>query len=576
MYNKYYKNELSKLRELAKEFAMAHPATAPMLSSESVDPDVERLLEGTAFLTGHLYHKIDDDFPEIIHGLMDMVYPHYLKPVPSIAIITFSPKPALLETIKVPWGTLLSSKEKDGLKCRFQTCFDLDVHPVRIISGKSIVAENSRKIVLGFELAGISLGQWRPDGLSFFLSGSYSTASSLFACFTRFLSHIKISCPKAAHSHVLPAHSLKSMGFDRANSIFSYPAQSFSGFSLLQEYFFFPQKFLFFNLSGLGTWRNRPDVNRFDIEFEFNDTPFEFPAVSADNFSLSSIPAVNYFPFEAEPVVLDHTKENVKVRPSSKTGTGYQIYSVDRVTGYRQGSVTPIEYSSMDNFRLEGHSGFYYKASRQFSPITNQFEMFLAVSYGKEQTEYRQETLTIDLTCTNGGHAEKLMPGDICEHTSNSPELLNFKNITSPTVSVDPPLEGDTLWRLLSHVSLNLLSLEDAKSLKELLSLYIFQDSRDKAMVAANLKRINSITEFKIEKEDRLIRGMVVRGEKIVISVAKEGFASLGDVVVFGAVIDEFFSRYSSINFYTRLILNETISGESFSWPPRIGNKILK
>ena len=166
MYNKYFKNELSRLRELAKEFAMAHPATAPMLSSESVDPDVERLLEGTAFLAGHLYHKIDDDFPEIIHGLMDMVYPHYLKPVPSISIIAFSPKPALLETIKVPWGTLLSSKEKDGLKCRFQTCFDLDVHPVRIISGKSIVTENSRKIVLGFELAGISLGQWRPDGLS--------------------------------------------------------------------------------------------------------------------------------------------------------------------------------------------------------------------------------------------------------------------------------------------------------------------------------------------------------------------------------------------------------------------------
>ena len=107
MFNKYYQNELFKLRELAKEFAKAHPAVAPMLSSESVDPDVERLLEGTAFLTGHLHHKIDDDFPEIIHGLMDIVYPHYLRPIPSVSIISFTPKPSLLESITVPSGTLL-------------------------------------------------------------------------------------------------------------------------------------------------------------------------------------------------------------------------------------------------------------------------------------------------------------------------------------------------------------------------------------------------------------------------------------------------------------------------------------
>ena len=125
-------------------------------------------------------------------------------------------------------------------------------------------------------------------------------------------------------------------------------------------------------------------------------------------------------------------------------------------------------------------------------------------------------------------------------------------------------------------MSLNLLSLKNAQSLRELLHLYIFPGSRDKSMVTANLKRINGISDFKIEKEDRLIKGMVVRGEKITISLSKDGFASLGDVVVFGSVIDEFFSRYSSINSFTRLIVNETISGESFSWLPRIGNKHLK
>jgi len=470
----------------------------------------------------------------------------------------------------------LSAKEKDGIKCKFQTCFDLDVHPLRIRSAKSVVTEHENKIILSCDLSGISLAQWNQDKISFSLSGSYSTTSTIFACFTQFISKIQIAGPTSPEPHVIDKTGFRPFGFDRGNSLFSYPSQSFSGFSLLQEYFIFPQKFLFFELSGLQNWTNRPDSSQFELIFDFNRLPFDLPEVSAENFSLFSVPAINYFPFEAEPVVVDHTKEKIRVRPSSKTGTGYQIYSVDKVTGYSQGSVQPTEYTSMDNFSFDTQVSSFYKASRQLSPITNKYEVFLNLSYPKEKTEFRQETLTIDLTCTNGAEAELLLPGDICEHTSNSPELLNFTNITAPTTNIEPPLEGDTLWRLLSHMSLNLLSIQDAPGLKELLLLYIFQDSRDKGMVTANLKRIEGLTEFKIEKEDRLIKGMVVRGEKITISISKEGFASLGDVVVFGSVIDEFFSRYNSINSYTRLIINETISGESFTWLPRIGNTFLK
>lgn len=576
MFNKYYQNELFKLRELAREFSKAHPATAPMLSSESVDPDVERLLEGTAFLTGHLHHKIDDDFPEIIHGLMEIVYPHYLRPIPSISIVSFTPKVSLIETISVPSGTFLSSKEKDEVKCRFQTCFDLDVHPLTIVSAQTLSKEKEYSITISCRLTGISLTQWHPDNLSFFLSGPYAKTADLFACFTQFLSKVKIVSHGNPDPYVLDASDFGSLGFDKEASIFSYPTQSFSGFSLLQEYFLFPEKFLFFELSNLQNWKNKPDTSQFDIVFEFTEPPFELPEVTRENFSLFAVPVINLFPFEAEPAILDHTKEKIRIRPSSKTGTGYQIYSVDRVTGYSQGSVTPIHYIPMDYFSFDTQHQSFYKPVRQVSPITNAYEVYLNLSYAKEKKEYHQETLTIDLTCTNGSEPEQLMPGDICEHTSNSPELLNFKNITAPTPNVEPPLEGDTLWRLLSHMSLNLLSLNDAQGIKDMLQLYISANSRDKGMVTANIKRIQGIVDFGIEKEDRLIRGMVVRGEKITISLSQDAFASKGDVVVFGAVMDEFFSRYSSINSYTRLIINETISGESYSWEPRVGDRYLK
>lgn len=576
MFNKYYQNELYKLRELAKEFSLAHPAAAPMLSSESVDPDVERLLEGTAFLTGHLQHKINDDFPEIIHGLMDIVYPHYLRPIPSISIVCFTPRPSLLESIRVPAGTFLSAREKNGLKCRFQTGLNLDVHPLKIVTAKSSTDAKEYKMSITLALSGLTLSQWNPDKISFFLSGSYAKTSDIFACFTKYISRIKIVPAKNPTEYILPKDNFKTTGFDKENSLFSYPSQSFSGFSLLQEYFIFPQKFLFFELSGLKNWQNRSDGNIFDIVIEFDKPGFEFPTVTKDNFSLFCVPVMNNFPHEAEPILMDHTKEKIRIRPASATGSGYQIYSVDRVKGFIQGSVKPIEYYPMDHFSSDTKDKSFYKAVKSVSPITDSYEVYLSLAYSKDRTDFGRETLTIDLTCTNGSEPLALMPGDICEHTSNSPELLDFTNITAPTSNVEPPLEGDSLWRMLSHMSLNLLSIKDADSFKKLLQLYIFPESRDKGTVSANLKRIQGILDFKIENEDRLIKGMVVRGEKITLTVNKDAFASMGDVVIFGSVIDEFFSRYSSINAYVRLCLNEAISGESFTWMPRIGKKTLK
>jgi len=230
----------------------------------------------------------------------------------------------------------------------------------------------------------------------------------------------------------------------------------------------------------------------------------------------------------------------------------------------------------MDHFSSDIRDRSFYKAVKSISPVTNAYEVYLNLAYPKERTEFSRETLSVDLTCTNGSEPEALMPGDICEHTSNSPELLDFVNITAPTANVEPPIEGDTLWRLLSHMSLNLLSIRDAESFKKLLQLYIFPESRDKAGVSANLKRIPGISQFNIKNEDRLIRGMVVRGEMISITVSRDNFASMGDVVIFGAVIEEFFNRYSNINAYVRLNLNEAISGESYTWTPRIGNAPLK
>ena len=119
MFNRYYQQELDNLKDLGAEFSRAHPALAPMLSGRSSDPDVDRLLEGVAFLTALLKQKLDDEFPEVVHELIRLMWPHYLRPMPSSSIVAFKPKPMLKQSVTIPAGTQVASITGTGLFKRY-------------------------------------------------------------------------------------------------------------------------------------------------------------------------------------------------------------------------------------------------------------------------------------------------------------------------------------------------------------------------------------------------------------------------------------------------------------------------
>jgi len=274
VFNKYYQQELLNLRERAKEFSKVHPALAPLLSGPSSDPDVERLLEGVSFLTGLLQKKLDDEFPELIHGLIDLIFPYYLKPIPSTSIVTFSPKPGLMETIFVPAGTSLASVSIEDTECLFRTCFDLDVHPLELVSAELIQEPGQRdRIRLHFELIGIHLSQWEPKNLGFFLGGNFTQATDLFALLTRYVETISIAPEGGGGKGVLSPKDLKPIGFDMKNTLIPFPTQIFQGYRILQEYFILPEKFLFLELQGWEKWQNKGDGTAFDIIFELASAP---------------------------------------------------------------------------------------------------------------------------------------------------------------------------------------------------------------------------------------------------------------------------------------------------------------
>jgi type VI secretion system protein ImpG len=573
MTQKYYQEELQLLRELAAEFAEAHPALAPMLTGASQDPDVERLLEGTAFMTGMLREKLDDDFPEIIQGLMQLVFPHYLQPIPAATLMAFTPKSNLTKSFTIAAGTAIDSIPVRDKPCRFRTCGDVEIHPLRItgVETEEKIGRNPL-LRLHFQLSSLTLDQWQPHRLRLHLPGAIGEAAELYALLERHTTRIRFVPEEDGQPAAVPASFLKNSLSGEHAPLLPYPGQSLSIYRLLQEYFILPEQFLFLDLYGWDQWRDRGTGERFAVEFELRK-PEKMPRdVKAESFALFVVPAINLFAHEAVPITLDHRQSEYRIIPSGKDRDHYSVFSVERVRGIVQGTVEKREYQPFENFQEAAGSKGRYFVRRRIGLHSQAPQMFIGVGY-PEAHPVRTETLSIDLLCTNGDRPAALQAGDICKATSSSPELCTFKNIRYPTKMAHPPLDRNLLWNLLSHLSVNLSAITDADSLQTLLRLYVFTAMQEQGVVQANLKRIQAISGVSLKPGNRVIRGGVIRGYEIEIKINSANFASRGDFLLFSGILDRFFAEYAAINSYTRLTVIDDLSGETNQWPIRIGKK---
>ncbi len=576
MFTRYFQDELGHLKDLAVEFSKEHPALAPMLSGPTADPDVERLLEGVAFLTAMLREKLDDEFPEIIHELMNLIWPHYLRPIPCTTIVAFEPKPTLKQPIEVPSGIYLSSIPIEGTSCLFRTTYGLEIHPLKIID--ATYKESPGKppgLSLTMELNGLKLSDWEVSRLRFYLSEDYATASNIYLLLQRFLRKIILRPLEGGKEIHLPPELLIPVGYSDHEGLLPYPSNSFPGYRVFQEYFILPEKFLFLELQGWENWNDRGEGHRFEIFFELDDFSLSPPRIKKEHFVLFATPAINIFPHEADPIRLDHRKTDYLIRPSATNVSHYQVYSVEKVLGYVQGTAKEKVYRAFELFDTQDPDTLAYHVKLRSSPVKRGMDVYLSIAYPRSAGMPQPETLSVSLMCTNGSLPESLQLGDLSQPTSTSPEFVSFKNIRPMTPNILPPLGTNLLWKLLSHLSLNYLSLADVKNLKALLDLYIFHESRDRASVLANKKRIDGIEDVKAVPKDRIVSGASMRGQEIEIKIRHDHFASEGDLFLFGSVLDYFLGCYSAINTYTQLKIEETIKGDVYIWPAKVGDQPL-
>ncbi|MGD8882545.1 MAG: type VI secretion system baseplate subunit TssF [Desulfobacterales bacterium] len=576
MFNRYFQQELDNLKELGAEFSKAHPAVAPMLSGHSSDPDVDRLLEGVAFLTALLRQKLDDEFPEIIHELVRLIWPHYLRPLPSASVVAFEPKPILKQSLTIPAGTQVASKPVEGTACLFQTCYPVEVHPLKLLETSLVETSGQPPAIrLLLELSGLNLEDWQPQALRFYLAGDFQAASDLYLLLRRYLTRILIGAEGSDSMALLTPESLKPVGFGLDEGIIPYPAHSFPGYRSIQEYFMLPEKFLFLDLVGWDQWQNRGKDHRFEIRFELNQIPTASPSIKAGDFVLGATPVINIFPYDADPIRLDQRRTEYRVSPSGKKDSHYQVYAVENVIGFVQGTAEERVYAPFELYNADPNGAPVYHTKTRNSPVRSGFDVFLSVAYPPASGPPVAETLSIELLCTNGFLTEEIRTGDIAVPTSSTPEQVAFKNLRPPTSNILPPLGTDLLWRLVSHLSLNYASLSNTENLQTLLNLYLFKDARKPEAFLANQKRVAGIQSIDSGGSDRLVSGIMMRGRDIGLEARHDHFASPGDLFLFGSILEHFLGGYASINTFTRLTLREVITGETYQWPARLGDHPL-
>lgn len=574
MFNRYFQQELSSLKEVGKIFSRENPAIAPMLGESSSDPDVDRLLEGVAFLTGAIRERIDDELPEVIHDFIRQIWPHYLKPLPSATIISFSPgAPGLCG--QIPRDVYVKSVPIDGVNCKFKTCWPVDVPPLEIKETEYIEPKGTNPVIrLHCRLLGTTADQWDATCLRFFLGNGFKKGCDLHFVLMNFLKQICIRTGEDDPGFDMEANCLQPFGFSDEAAMIPFPSNSFKGYRLIQEYFHMPEKFLFWELKNLKNWVPRPRTDQFYIDLKLTRQPLDDFTVDKNSFVLSATPALNIFSHPAVPVNIDHQRTQYQVRPEGDK-KHFQVYAIEKVAGIVKGLDDEQVISPFHSF-VHHDSGFVFSEKLSRSKLDNQIEFSVCLAYPQGINTADLKTLSFDIMCTNANLPESLPHGGVCLSTVSMPEFVTAVNLVTPTTALIPPVGTPSLWHLVSILTVNANALSAPENFKSLLNLHLMKESNQNTRrMLANEKKIKGIKAMDTRNIERLVNGVLMRGLEIELTMSQNHFAGPGDFYLFGMIADLFFSLYASMNTFTRLVLVEMDTQEIYTWPERIGNRRL-
>lgn len=614
---RHYETELSYLREMGAEFAEAYPKIASRLgmdSAEVLDPYVERLLEGVAFLSARVQLEMELQFPAFTRHLLEIVYPHYLAPTPSMMVAAFDPDPAnaaMKDGFTLKRGTTLRSSlgEGDQTACIFKTSQDVTLWPIDIVEaeyldgrGQLVAAGITRDVEAragirlrlrrrGAEpISGLSL-----DKLSLFLNNSNGRHWDLHELLCTQVTGVAGRSTDRRADWVLdmPQARIKARGYDMAEALLPTPKRSFDGYRLLQEYFAMPERFHFVDLEGISPALKKAVGNEVDIYLMLRDgMPELAPAVTPEAFTLHASPAINLFEKRCDRVLLTTTDVEHHIVPDRTAPLDFEVYSLPSVTGISEKGDKDVEFRpfySADDFTAAGdtHPAYYtqFRRMRQRSEkerlrgVRTSYlgsELYLTLVDPK-QAPYSADLgqLSVQAICTNRDLPLLLSTGgaDVF-HLPDGGPVAHVKTPVPPTRPRPSLGQGDTAWRLISHLSLNYLSIADTENgggieaLRELVGIYA--PTSDKTIE----KQIEGMTSIEsrpiVRRMSDGVLSTAVRGLELKLGF-DDSFFEGTSVYLLGSVLERFFRRYVTINSFTETVLFTQQRGEIARWKPETG-----
>lgn len=616
---RYYNRELMHLRDSALEFAQEYPKIAGRLgidttkADECADPYVERLLEGFAFLAARVQLKLDAEFPRFTQSLLETVYPHYLAPTPSAAIVRFQPdltEGSLAAGVTLNRDRVLRSVlgRGDQTACEYRTAHPVTLWPLEIVSAEYLTRNLSAvspprlpglKAAIRIRLrctAGLTFSKLRLDRLTLHLLGPDETPGRVYAqlfAHTIGLTVQPVRTP-LPWQHVVAPPCVQRVGFDDADSLLPHGTRSFHGYRLLHEYFALPQRFQFVEFTGLGPGVKRCDAGEIDLVVLLDAADLDLEtALTGANFQLFCAPAINLFPKRCDRIHVTERASEFHVVADRTRPLDFEIYQVLAVSGYREGAEVVREFRpfyAASDYEDEGRGGGAYFAVNRVprTPSAKEEQAGSRSSYAGSEAyislvdakaapfseDLRQ--LGVEARCTNRDLPLRMPVGrgrtDFTMEEGVPVESVRV--ITGPTRPVASVVEGEFAWRAVSHLALNYLSLTDstdgAAGLRDLLKLY---GDAGEAHVRKQIEGVKSVSTRPVTRRV-LTPGPIAfaRGLEVTVSFDDAAFEGVGPFVL-GAVLDCFFAKYVSLNSFTETVVRTAARGEVMRWPARIGQR---
>lgn len=615
----YYEKELRFIREMGFEFSKRYPKIAANLdlgSTECSDPYVERLLEGFAFLTARIQLKMDAEFPRFTQHLLEIIYPHYLAPLPSMMIVQVNPdyKGGVTEEgFVLQRGSKLFSRAAGGgrSRCEFQIAHEVKVWPIQIKDSVYLPLGqvpvypglNIKEIKSGFRIklqtvANCLFNQLVIDQLTFYLHGTGNIAVQLYELIMGHSVSVVIRNLSNQQSYVFDRSTLQSVGYGQEESLMPTTAQTFHGYRLLQEYFALPERFLFFQLSHLSSAIQQCDTDEIEILILLNISQDKLEhVVHTDNFRLHCTPAINLFEKQADRIHLKqyHAEHHLVVDRTKPND--FEVFSILEVIGFGNDGQSEQAFRPFySNYHQDNESSgdfSYYTVRRQPSlfPVNTGSNLIKTEYVGSEvylslvdssempfDTEMKQ--LGIRALCTNRD-LPKLMSLDGNKSDFSwevSAPIESIVCLVGPTDPKPSAAESSYAWRLINHLSLNYISLvnndhqKSAEALRDMLKLYA--DYAEHAIA----KQIDGLQSIQCRPMTCRVplKGPITfgRGLEITVTFDESAFAG-GSSFLMGAVLDRFFCKYASINSFTQVKISTKERGEIMQWPVRSGTRVL-